>query len=47
MGIVDEAFTQRQLGSASAMAIVMALIMIIVSVFQFKISNMRDKKEGK
>ncbi|WP_431804085.1 carbohydrate ABC transporter permease [Halobacillus andaensis] len=43
MGIVEQAFDQRQLGSASAMAIVMALIMIVVSIFQFKVSNRREK----
>ncbi|MBM7551463.1 carbohydrate ABC transporter permease [Thalassobacillus pellis] len=43
MGIVEQAFEQRQLGSASAMAIIMALIMIIVSIIQFKISNPAKK----
>ncbi|WP_430790562.1 carbohydrate ABC transporter permease [Virgibacillus flavescens] len=44
MGIVDQAFNQREIGSASAMAILMALIMIIVSIVQFKVSSPR--KEG-
>lgn len=39
MGIVDLAFTQRELGVASAMALLMSLIMIVVSVIQFKISS--------
>ncbi len=43
MGIVQQAFEQRELGSASAMAILMALIMIIVSVIQFKVSNATNK----
>ncbi|UFT98657.1 sugar ABC transporter permease [Radiobacillus kanasensis] len=37
--IVEQAFTQRELGSASAMAILMALLMMIISVIQFKIAN--------
>ncbi|HEU5138375.1 MAG TPA: sugar ABC transporter permease [Bacillales bacterium] len=41
MGIVQQAFDRRHLGSASAMAITMALIMIIISVIQFKVSNVR------
>jgi len=43
MGIVDEAFSQRQLGSASAMAIMMALIMISISIIQFRLSNRQSK----
>ncbi|SDK00232.1 carbohydrate ABC transporter permease [Sediminibacillus albus] len=39
MGIVDLAFEQRELGMASAMALLMSLIMIGVSIVQFKISN--------
>ncbi|WP_053218431.1 carbohydrate ABC transporter permease [Virgibacillus senegalensis] len=39
MGIVDLAFEQRELGIASAMALLMSLIMIAVSIVQFKISN--------
>ncbi|MDQ0220002.1 sugar ABC transporter permease [Peribacillus cavernae] len=39
MNIVDEAFKQRQLGSAAAMSLLMALMMIIISVIQFRISN--------
>jgi multiple sugar transport system permease protein len=39
MGIVSRAFEQRELGSASAMAIMMSLIMIVVSIVQLKISN--------
>jgi multiple sugar transport system permease protein len=41
MGIVDQAFEQRQLGSASAMAIMMSLLMILISFVQFKLSNLR------
>ncbi|MED3622616.1 sugar ABC transporter permease [Neobacillus thermocopriae] len=42
MNIVDEAFEQRQLGNAAAMSILMALIMIIISVLQFRISNRKE-----
>ncbi|WP_338470794.1 sugar ABC transporter permease [Niallia sp. XMNu-256] len=45
MNIVDEAFTQRQLGSAAAMSIMMALIMIVISLIQFRLSN-RKKGEN-
>lgn len=42
MNIVDEAFKQRQLGNAAAMSLMMALIMIVISVLQFKISNRKE-----
>lgn len=42
MNIVDEAFNQRQLGNAAAMSLMMALIMIVISIVQLKIS---DRKE--
>ena len=45
MRIVNQAFEQRELGSASAMAILMALIMIIISVIQFRVSNIKKKGE--
>lgn len=44
MGIVNHAFEQRELGQASAMAILMSMLMILVSIVQFKISN--PKKKG-
>jgi multiple sugar transport system permease protein len=43
MNIVDEAFNQRQLGNAAAMSILMALIMITISLIQFRITN---RKKG-
>ncbi|MEH7387926.1 sugar ABC transporter permease [Bacillus sp. JJ1521] len=42
MNIVDEAFKQRQLGNAAAMSILMALIMIIISVLQFRVTNRKE-----
>ncbi|WP_043932334.1 carbohydrate ABC transporter permease [Bacillus sp. EB01] len=42
MNIVDEAFEQRQLGNAAAMSILMALIMIVISIVQFKLTNRKE-----
>ncbi|WP_026694330.1 carbohydrate ABC transporter permease [Peribacillus kribbensis] len=42
MNIVDEAFKQRQLGNAAAMSLMMALIMIIISVVQLRVSNRKE-----
>lgn len=42
MEIVDQAFVQRKLGMASAMAILMSLIMIVISIIQFRLT--RDKE---
>ncbi|MEO2078242.1 MAG: sugar ABC transporter permease [Bacillus sp. (in: firmicutes)] len=42
MNIVDEAFKQRQLGNAAAMSLLMALIMVVISVFQFRITNRKE-----
>ncbi|MDM5199332.1 sugar ABC transporter permease [Fictibacillus enclensis] len=46
MEIVDQAFVQRQLGIASAMAIVMALIMIVISVIQFRLTRSNEGNEA-
>jgi len=43
MGIVKEAFTLRQIGSASAMAVIMTLIIIVISIFQFIFLNRKEK----
>ncbi|WP_409290543.1 carbohydrate ABC transporter permease [Peribacillus sp. SCS-37] len=42
MNIVDEAFRQRQLGNAAAMSLMMALLMIVISIVQLKISNRKE-----
>lgn len=42
MNIVDEAFKQRQLGNAAAMSLLMALIMIVISIVQFRITNRKE-----
>ncbi|MGE7879199.1 carbohydrate ABC transporter permease [Peribacillus muralis] len=44
MNIVEEGFNQRQLGNAAAMSILMAVIMIIISLVQFRLT--REKKEA-
>lgn len=46
MGIVQEAFDRRQVGQASAMSIVMALIMIVISIVQFKVSNVKGGQKN-
>ncbi|HEY4552692.1 MAG TPA: sugar ABC transporter permease [Bacillaceae bacterium] len=43
MGIVKEAFELRQMGAASAMAVMMSLIMIVISVAQFFFLNKKGK----
>lgn len=42
MNIVDEAFKQRQLGNAAAMSLLMAIIMMIISVLQFRLTNRKE-----
>lgn len=46
MGIVNLAFEERELGVASAMALLMSLIMIVISVIQFKIANRKQGGES-
>ncbi|MEV5027550.1 sugar ABC transporter permease [Paenibacillus sp. LPE1-1-1.1] len=41
INVLDQAFIRKEIGSASAMAIVMALLIIIISVVQFKLTNGR------
>ncbi|TFE04126.1 carbohydrate ABC transporter permease [Jeotgalibacillus salarius] len=45
MGIVQQAFQLRQMGSAAAMAMLMALIMIVISVGQFLVTRSGERKE--
>lgn len=42
MNIVDEAFRQRQLGNSAAMSLLMALLMILISVIQFKLTKVKE-----
>lgn len=41
MNVLDQAFGRKELGSASAMAILMALIIIIISVVQYRLTYAR------
>ncbi|WP_144023797.1 sugar ABC transporter permease [Paenibacillus sp. FSL H8-0548] len=41
INVLDQAFARKEVGSASAMAIVMALLIIIISVVQFKLTSGR------
>lgn len=43
MNVLDEAFKGKQVGSASAMAIMMAIIIIIVSAVQYRIAYGRKE----
>ncbi|OAS16405.1 carbohydrate ABC transporter permease [Paenibacillus oryzisoli] len=42
MGILQTAYTAREIGSASAMAILMGLTIMIVSVIQFKVTSRKE-----
>jgi multiple sugar transport system permease protein len=42
MGILQTAYAGREIGSASAMAILMGLTIMIVSIIQFKITNRKE-----
>lgn len=46
MNVLDQAFVRRELGSASAMAILMALLIIAVSIVQFKLTTGRRGTAG-
>lgn len=46
MGIVNLAFEERELGIASAMALLMSLIMIVISAIQFKVINYKQGGES-
>lgn len=43
MSVLDQAFIRKELGSASAMAILMALLIILVSIIQFKLTTRRKE----
>jgi multiple sugar transport system permease protein len=42
MGILQTAYNSREIGSASAMAILMGLTIMIVSIIQFKVTNRKE-----
>ncbi|MBD2868047.1 carbohydrate ABC transporter permease [Paenibacillus arenilitoris] len=41
INVLDQAFIRKEIGSASAMAIVMALLIIVISIVQFKLTSGR------
>ncbi|KGE16413.1 carbohydrate ABC transporter permease [Paenibacillus wynnii] len=43
MNVLDQAFVRKDMGSASAMAILMALFIMIISVVQFRLTNRKEK----
>ncbi|QGG57454.1 carbohydrate ABC transporter permease [Paenibacillus sp. B01] len=43
INVLDQAFARKDIGSASAMAILMALLIMAVSVVQFKLTNRKEK----
>ncbi|QJC53156.1 sugar ABC transporter permease [Paenibacillus albicereus] len=43
INVLDQAFARKDVGSASAMAILMALLIMAVSVVQFKLTNRKEK----
>lgn len=42
MGILQTAYTAREIGSASAMAILMGLTIMVASIIQFKVTNRKE-----
>lgn len=43
INVLDQAFVRKDIGSASAMAILMALLIMLVSVVQFRLTNRKEK----
>ncbi|WP_379133969.1 carbohydrate ABC transporter permease [Paenibacillus sp. sgz500958] len=43
INVLDQAFVRKDVGSASAMAILMALLIMVISVVQFRITNRKEK----
>ena len=43
MNVLDQAFVRKDMGSASAMAILMAVFIMIISVVQFRLTNRKEK----
>ncbi|WNS46244.1 sugar ABC transporter permease [Paenibacillus sp. MMS20-IR301] len=43
MNVLDQAFVRKDIGSASAMAILMALLIMMVSIVQFRLTNRKEK----
>lgn len=43
MSVLDQAFVRKDIGSASAMAILMALLIMMISIVQFRLTNRKEK----
>lgn len=43
INVLDQAFVRKDIGSASAMAILMALLIMVISVVQFRITNRKEQ----
>lgn len=43
MNVLDQAFVRKDVGSASAMAILMALFIMVISVVQFRLTHRKEK----
>ncbi|WP_339313532.1 sugar ABC transporter permease [Paenibacillus sp. FSL M7-0896] len=43
INVLDQAFVRKDIGSASAMAILMALLIMLVSIVQFRLTNRKEK----
>ncbi|MEK3686248.1 carbohydrate ABC transporter permease [Paenibacillus sp. FSL R10-2736] len=43
INVLDQAFVRKDIGSASAMAILMALLIMMVSIVQFRLTNRKEK----
>lgn len=43
MNVLDQAFVRKDIGSASAMAILMALFIIVISIVQFRLTHRKEK----
>ncbi|KAA9003975.1 sugar ABC transporter permease [Paenibacillus spiritus] len=43
MNVLDQAFVRKDVGSASAMAILMALLIMLISLVQFRLTNRKEK----
>ncbi|MFS0728168.1 carbohydrate ABC transporter permease [Paenibacillus sp. 1P07SE] len=46
MNVLDQAFSRKEIGSASAMAILMALLIMVVSVVQYRLTYGRKESDG-
>lgn len=43
MNVLDQAFVRKDIGSASAMAILMAMLIMVISIIQFRLTQRKEK----